>query len=621
IFRSGNLQNVISIDPFTTERTEVLFGPGSVIYGSDAIGGVMNFYTLTPELSMEQKPLVSGNAAIRYSSANNEYTGHFSLNAGWKKWASLTSFSQFHFDDLRIGSNGPDEYLRHSYVQRVDTADRVFTNDHPRIQKPTGYSQTNLMQKIRFAPNENWKITYGFHYSTTSDYDRYDRLLRMRGGLPRSAEWYYGPQVWMMNNLTATHHISSGIYDELTTRLAHQFFKESRIDRDLNDPERRTRLEKVNAFSANIDFNKSAGTGHHLFYGLEAVYNDVHSTGTDEDIYTGTITPGPSRYPRSGWSSLAAYLTWQYRLTKHLLLQTGTRYNHFVLNAEFDTTFYPFPFTTTKINNGALTGSLGLIYNPSENWSVNANISTGFRSPNVDDIGKVFDSEPGSVVVPNPDLKAEYAWNAEAGIVRIFNDWLRLDLSGFYTLLDNALVRRDFRMNGLDSIMYDGELSKVQAIQNAAKAYVWGIQVGLEAKLPKGFGVLSRFNYQKGEEELDDGSTNPLRHAAPWFNITHFTYSSHKLMLDLYTIINAEVSYENLPQEEQGKDYIYAADNNGNPYCPAWYTLSFKAMYQVTDQLTLSGGIENITNQRYRPYSSGIAGPGRNFILAFRVAF
>ncbi len=621
IFRSGNLQNVISLDPFATERTEVLFGPGSVIYGSDAIAGVMNFYTLSPVLSTDQKPLLSGNAAFRYTSANNEVTGHVNLNAGWEKWAFVTSLSQFHFDNLRMGANGPDEYLRHVYVQRVDTVDLILTNNDPRIQRPTGYSQTNVMQKIRYKPGDNLDINYGFHYSATSDYSRYDRLIRFRNGLPRSAEWYYGPQVWMMNNLNITHHAAAGIYDELTTRLAHQFFKESRIDRDLNDTERRTRVEKVNAFSANIDLKKAAANRHMLFYGLEAVFDDVRSTGTDEDIITGDVKPGPARYPHSGWSSWAAYLTWQYKITEKLLLQAGARYNQFILNAEFDTTFYPFPFTTADINNGALTGSLGLVYNPSEYWSLSTNLSTGFRSPNVDDIGKVFDSEPGSVVIPNPDLDAEYAWNAEAGITRIFGEWLKIDLTGFYTLLDNALVRRDFTMNGLDSIMYDGELSNVQAVQNAARATVWGIRAGVETKLPAGFGFASGFNYQKGEEELDDGTTSPLRHAAPWFGMTHLTFSQKKMMVDLYAVYNGEVSFENLPLEEQGKAYIYAEDRNGDPYCPAWYTLNFKAMYQVNDRLSISGGVENITNRRYRPYSSGIAAPGRNFILAFRAAF
>lgn len=85
IFRAGNIQNVISLDPFAIERTEVFFGPGSVIYGSDAIGGVMSFQTLTPQLSHTDKPLIRAKAVTRYSSVNNEMTGHFEFKTGWKK--------------------------------------------------------------------------------------------------------------------------------------------------------------------------------------------------------------------------------------------------------------------------------------------------------------------------------------------------------------------------------------------------------------------------------------------------------------------------------------------------------------------------------------------------------
>lgn len=622
IFRSGNLQNVISLDPFATERTEVVFGPASVIYGSDAIAGVMNFYTLTPQLSLNDTALIKGSAVARFSSANNEQTGHFDVNVGWKKWALLSSFSHFDFDDLRMGSHGPEEYLRNIYTQWIDSVDHVFANEDPLVQRPTGYSQMNMMQKLRFRPNDKWDFNYGFHYSITSDYSRYDRLIRYRSnGLPRSAEWYYGPQEWMMNNLTATHTPGKGFYDGMSIRLAQQLFEESRIDRDFNDSERRTRLEQVDAYSANIDLNKTIGTRHKLFYGLEAVYNDVTSTGTDEDIATGIVARGPARYPESEWYSYGAYATYQLRATEKLLLQAGARYNQFMLDAEFDTTFYRFPFTTASINDDAVTGSFGLVYNPTKKWSIGLNLATGFRSPNVDDLGKVFDSEPGSVVVPNPDLSAEYSYNTELGIARVFGDFLKMDMTGFYTILENALVRRNFTLNGQDSIMYDGELSQVQAVQNAAQATVYGVQAGLEVKLPAGFGISSHFTYQEGEEELDDGSVSPLRHAAPWFGISHLTYSANKLMLDLYGMYSGEVSYEDMAEEERGKDYMYAIDENGNPYSPSWLTLNFKAMYQLTDNFGVSAGLENITDLRYRPYSSGIVAPGRNFILSLRAAF
>ncbi|WKZ69491.1 MAG: TonB-dependent receptor [Melioribacteraceae bacterium] len=621
IFRSGNLQNVISLDPFSIERAEVMFGPGSILYGSDAIGGVMSFYTLNPQFSLNESIFIKGNSSVRHSTANNEFTGHIDINLGWKDFALITSITHTDYGDLKMGSVGPEEYLKPFYVQRIDGEDKVFENEDPELQTPTGYSQINLMQKLRYKPNENWNLSYGFHYSTTSNYGRYDRLIRTRNGLPRSAEWYYGPQKWMMNNLEITNQYNNSVYDDMTIRLAHQFFEESRVDRDFNDETRRNRIEKVNAYSINFDFNKSFDQKHNIIYGLEFVYNDVASTGTDENILTRDILPGPLRYPQSNWSSYAAYLTYQFKMSQNLLLQTGARYNYFNINAEFDKTFYPFPFTKTELNNGALTGSIGLVYTQEKSWSIGLNLSSGFRSPNIDDMGKVFDSEPGSVVIPNPNLKAEYAYNAELGIAKVFNDFMKIDLTGYYTFLDDAMVRRNYSLNGLDSLIYSGELSQIQAIQNAASAYVWGIQTGVELKLPAGFGFSTRFNYQKGEEELDDGSKSPLRHAGPWFGSTHLTFSAQRLKMDLYVVYNGEVSCDNLAEEERGKTYLYAVDENGNPYSPSWYTLNLKMSYQLSDLLLISGGIENITDQRYRPYSSGIAAPGRNFIISLRAGF
>jgi hemoglobin/transferrin/lactoferrin receptor protein len=261
------------------------------------------------------------------------------------------------------------------------------------------------------------------------------------------------------------------------------------------------------------------------------------------------------------------------------------------------------------------------VYRPSKDWVISANGATAFRSPNVDDIGKVFDSEPGSVVVPNPKLKAEYAWSGDIGIAKVFGNVLKIDLTGYYTLLDHALVRRDFTLNGQDSILYAGELSQVQAIQNAAVAHVYGVQAGVKVNLPAGFEFSTDFNVQKGEEELDNGSTSPSRHAAPWFGVSKLSFAARNLHLLFTAVYSGEKKFGDLPEEEQGKTEIYATDPNGNPYSPGWYTLNFNAMYRFTDHLTVSAGLENLTDQRYRPYSSGIAGAGRNFVLSVKANF
>ena len=252
---------------------------------------------------------------------------------------------------------------------------------------------------------------------------------------------------------------------------------------------------------------------------------------------------------------------------------------------------------------------------------MSANLSTGYRAPNIDDAAKVFDSEPGSVVVPNSNLKPEYAYNADIGFVKVINEALKIDLTGYYTILSDALIRRDFTINGQDSIMYDGQNSKVQAIQNAAYARVYGIQAGIRLELPSGFSLSSKLNIQKGEEEQEDGSYAPLRHAAPTFGSTHLTYTMSGLEVDLFAEYNGEIKHEDLAPSEQSKDYIYASNTRGLPYSPSWYTLNLNSVYQLSDSFMVSTGIDNITDQRYKPYSSGIAAPGRNFFLALHAYF
>ena len=69
---------------------------------------------------------------------------------------------------------------------------------------------------------------------------------------------------------------------------------------------------------------------------------------------------------------------------------------------------------------------------------------------------------------------------------------------------------------------------------------------------------------------------------------------------------------------EKEKDYIYALDANGNPYSPSWCTFNLRTQYQLTNSTTLTASLENISNQRYKTYSSGIAAAGRNFILSLK---
>ncbi|MBL4664100.1 MAG: TonB-dependent receptor [Flavobacteriaceae bacterium] len=624
IFRGGNVQNVISIDPFAVEHTEVILGPGSVVYGSDAVGGVMNFYTQKPRYSFKDGLDISGGVVGRYSTASNEKTGHFDLNFGMKEWAFLTSVTYTDFDDLRMGSNGPDDYLRNEYVETINGIDTVVENDDPRVQRFTGYDQINFMQKVRYSSSKEWDFNLGMFYTTTSDYPRYDRLIRKRNGQLRSAEWYYGPQEWISGNLQISHQQDGvALFDDSKFTLSYQRFKESRNHRDFGDTILFETDEVVNAYTGGLDLTKKIGE-YNLFYGAEYVYNKVGSKGKQTDVTNGVSTPNASRYPDGSiWQSMALYASVQSKFSETVSLQGGLRYSHILLDADFteNNQYFDLPFSEANVNTGALTGSAGITWQPNKILGWRLNFGTAFRAPNVDDVGKIFDSEPGSVVVPNPDVEAEYAYNGEIGTTLNFENVVKLDLAAYYTVLKDALVRRDFNLDGETTILYQGDESNVQAIQNAGRAEVYGFEVGMEVNFCESLQLLARYNITDGFTVEEDGSEVPIRHAAPQFGNTHLIFKKEKWKLDAFIDFNGQFDFEDLAPSQQNNAFLYATDANGDPFSPSWYTLNIVSQYQITNDLQLTASLENITNQRYRQYSSGIAGAGRNLIISASYKF
>ncbi len=625
IFRGGNVQNIISIDPFIVDRIEVLLGPGSVIYGSDAIGGVMNFFTKQPQLTYSDNFLLNGTATARMNTSNKERTGHFDINIAKDKLGFLTSVSYSDYDNQRQGAHGPDNYLRTKFVDQINGVDVEVVNEDPLLQIGSAFSSLNLMQKVRYVPNQIWDFNLGFHYAETSNYDRYDRLTRTRNDQLRSAEWFYGPQKWLMTNFQVHKEGNGYLYNKARASITYQNSEESRNDRDFGSTDFFETDERVAAFSSGLDFTKNLENRRNkLFYGFEYVHNYVNSNGQVTDISTASVASIPSRYPDgSNWSSLAGYVSTQITLAPKTKLQSGLRYNHVWVNADFteNNKFFDLPFDKANISTGNLTGSLGITHQLSKYLSIITNIGTAFRAPNIDDVGKIFDSEPGSVVVPNPDLKAEYAYNGEIGLNFNYKNAFKFDVNGYYTLLDNALVRQNFNLNGVTEVEYQGEISTVQAIKNASKAEVYGVELGIEGKLSDVLKLSGRFNYTNGVEQDEEGSYVPVRHVAPLFGDGHLIWVKKQWTLDAFVAYSGKFDFKDLAPSQQNNAHLYALDSDGNPFSPSWYTINLATQFKLSDHWSFSGNLENITDQRYRTYSSGISAAGRNLILSATYSF
>lgn len=621
IFRSGHLQNVIMLDPASIGEAEVVFGPGSVMYGSDALGGVMDFHTYEPRYGPWIGLEGSGGAFARYASANNEKTGHLHFNLGFAGFASLTSVTYSDYGDLRRGNVVnpflPDWGKRFEYVDRINGEDVIVQNDDPNVQKYTGYSQLNLLQKFRYRISDSWDAQYGLYYATSSDVPRYDRLQEYRNGALRYAEWYYGPQNWMMNALTVNYTDPGAFVDHGRLTIAYQQIEEDRISRSFGSDSKRHQEEDVNVLSVNLDLDKELVPGvHRLFYGAEAVFNDVTSTAYTENIVTGEQTPTGTRYPAGGntMNTFAAYATYKWIVAQPFLVSAGIRYSHVLLNSKIGTSVgYKFPYDEIDINAGALNGSLGFVYRPEERWQFNLNFSSGFRAPNVDDAGKVFDSSPGSVMVPNPDLAPEYAYNGELTALYKPGMGSVLSVTGYYTMLTDAIVRQDFTFNGQDSILYDGVLSRVQANQNAGEAYIYGFTgratLNVTNDLTLDGSITSTYGWDTSNDE-------PLAHIPPLFASGRMIYRLGHFRCE------AEIRWNDWKRlsyfSPAGEDNLEDATPLGTP---DWYVLNLRTAYTITSYLQINLDLENVMDVHYRPFASGVSAPGRNLILALRTTF
>jgi hemoglobin/transferrin/lactoferrin receptor protein len=619
IYRGGHLQNVITMDNGVMDRVEVVFGPGAVVYGSDAIGGVMHFTTKNPTLSTTDKTLIKASAFTRYMSAVNGYAAHADVSVGTKRLGSLTSFTYSNFGDLRQGARRNDFVgsfgARPWYVERIQGVDSMIMNSDTNLQVGSAYSQYDVLQKFTFKQKEGVLHKLNLQLSNSSNIDRYDRLTQTSNGNPRFAEWYYGPQFRLMSAYTLELSNPTNMYDAARMTLGYQAIEESRMDRRFKKNFLNHRIEHLDIFTLNADFTKKNGD-HEFRYGLDAWHNQVKSTAFQKDIVADTIAPLDTRYPDGGSNmmSVAAYATHTWEISDKLILNDGLRASYVGLNANFvDQTFFPFPFDDIAQQHLALNGNLGLIYMPNKLWRMSISGSTAFRAPNVDDLSKVFESVQGSVLVPNPNLKAEYAYNGEFGISRVLSEGLSIQATGYYTLLTNALTVGAGTFKGADSVVYDGQLSQVMTTTNAGRAYVYGFEAMLSGKLNDHLSMIATVNYTKGRNVSD---SIPLDHIPPVFGKVAMVYTLGKLRTELF------VNYSGW---KRLADYNMVGEDNfayATPYgMPSWATVNARVNYNFSRQLSLQVACENILNQNYRNFASNISAPGRNFIVTLRGNF
>ena len=521
IYRSGHLQNSITIDPNNIERAEVIFGSSSVGYGSDALGGVIHYYTKSPILMGSEK--IKSSFTSNYTSANQGLSNNFITNYSSENWGSITSISISKFGDIKMGENRDHGFNNwgltplYSENSRYSYYSEPSSNPNENIQKNTGYSQVDLFQKFLVKLGETNLLNINIQFSESSDIDRFDQLSITKGNSLKFSEWYYGPQKRLLISPSLKIFPNRKFMKKGVITFGFQKINESRIKRKFNSLNRSHQIEDLKVFSLNGDFDTSFNDNHSISYGLESTYNYNYSKAYDQIIETqGNQVTGlsnkfaiPTRYPSNGssYTSFASYVNWSWNMSEFFTFNIGTRLTFTGLKASWNDIISVNPqLSEVNLNSEALTTTVSIKLRPSKRVQINTVLSSGFRNPNIDDIGKIRENN-GLLVVPNTFLKPEYAYNLDLGIdFRSLNNRNYISLRGFSTIIsrhigrDEYIVFSDITTPDLSTVIYNGEEVTTISNKNLGNRFIHGFSIDGFSKIINSLKFDYSITYTKGDD-------------------------------------------------------------------------------------------------------------------------
>ncbi len=623
IYRSGHLQNSLTVDPFAIENCDVIYGSSAVSYGSDAIGGVIHYKTKNPNLAEKnEEKNISTNYFNRYNSGTQEISNHVNFNLGYEKFASFSSITYKQFGNIKMGrkrSHGYENWGKvFHHVLTNNGNDSLIENLTPTIQNNVGYEQLDITQKILYQPMDNLSFVLNSQLSNSSNISRFDQLNNLTLGVPEFSEWYYGPQKRLMNSLEIKSSLNLKFIDNITAIISNQNIEESRITRKFKSNFKNINLENVRVLGASIQAIKNLGAYSKITYGTEIYNNIVESTGSSLNINTGQNNNINSRYPDGGSSMILSgyYAICNIQKNKYSI-NTGLRYSINEIRGAFNDSSVQLIFPEIELKNSSLNGSFNLSYYPHQKTKLTFDLSSGFKSPNIDDIGKIFVKDE-FITVPNNKLIPEHSYCISTGWDQQFNllkNKLTFQLSNsFYsTLLNNVIIKDVFELNGDSEIFYNNRDYFVIANQNSGSALVYGLNSSLDITFLKAFNLHSGICYTKG---LLTNEETPLGHIPPLTGRFTFKYSTSNWNFSFFTVFNGAKYIEefgpgNVDNPNEANAFGYTS----------WLTLNTKVQYIINKELTVNIGCFNISDIHYKTFASGISAPGRSLMISIKLNY
>lgn len=582
-FRSGPNQYWNTIDPLSLSRIEVVKGPGSVLYGSDAVGGVLNAITKGPQ-GYADGFHSGGLLSYRISSAERSEIGRVEAYATWdRKLGLYLGGSLKDFGDLQAG---------HEVGRQHDT----------------GYDEWDGDFKAEYFINPDTRIVVGHQHVTQDDVPRTHRTIY-------GIDWEgLAPGTDLRHDLTQERELT---YVQLHAENLKSWVEAVHLSlswQEQDETLRRVRANgrysregfEVGTLGASLQLESLTPIGK-LVYGVDEYRDNVHSFSTANAIQ-GPVADDAT-YGLTG-----LFIQDIIPVHEQFDLTLGGRYEH--ARAHADKVLDPTTNLATTVDghwDSFVGGARGVYHvDRARHWNLFGGVSQGFRAPNLSDLTRFDVARTNEIETPSLSLKPEHFLSYEVGAKAEYQNFA-LQASYFYTVIEDMIVRQPTG----NVIGGSNEVTK----RNAGNGFIHGVEVAPSWRFHPQLTAFGGLTWMTGQ--VQDYPT-----AAPnleWEPVSRLMPTSGQIGL------RWDHPGKRLWAEVTGtfagrQDRLSADDTRDTSRIPpdgtpGYAVLSMRTGCQVTKNTDITFSIENVTDADYRTHGSGINEPGRNFIFALEMRF
>lgn len=602
-FRTAPSQYIALLDPYNISQLELLRGPYATLYGSDAMGGVVQ--VLTPEQRFGgEQPELRGGVRVQYGSSDLSRASRVWGATGMNGFSVSAGVTSLDYGSRKLAAPG----------QSADGTGGVTLRD--RVQ-PTAYGAHGFDFKAIWSPSSAQELMFSVQRFKLPSLPRYNEVVPGFGsasaGKPEAAQsLYFNSRDFY--HLRYRYNTPLAFVDDLEVHLGHQVIFDDRFDRSLDLSTDSFEFNKSSLSGLTLQAHTALGESHRLTYGVELYSDRVDSSKREVKNGMATIN-GPSagvksRFPDGARAdNYGVYLAGEWRATQRWLLDAGVRYN---LNRE------QLPqadrLSGAEIRDRDLTGSFGTRYALTDTlaWTVNA--GRGFRAPNINDLAQVGRRSNGRITIANPALKPESVVSVDTGL-KWADSGLLAEASVFYAEYKDRITIVPTGVliaNGTRGCNVAAGCPEVRS-ENIAQAAYYGFEGALRYEWRSSLAVFSSLNYTFGEQDIR-GVTTPGNRVPPLNGETGIEYRPWPALS-----VQPSVFYAGRQDRLDASD---RADNRINPQgTPGYVVLNVQLAYRPTPAFRLQLDGLNLLDKAYREHGSGIDGAARGVVLTAQARF